>query len=119
MLKSIASRDMLRLLRATLQGKAAFMPATINQVAGGLRGRSRRAVLNSDEEEVSLTAREQEVLNLVAEGARDKDVAEELHISLFTAKSHMRNILAKLQVSTRHEAARLVFGSRQTASSPR
>ncbi|MBS1251477.1 MAG: Transcriptional regulatory protein LiaR [Anaerolineales bacterium] len=60
----------------------------------------------SDEELEALTPREQEVLNLVAEeGATDQEIAEALSISVHTVKTHMRNILAKLHVNSRHEAA--------------
>jgi len=46
------------------------------------------------------------VLSLVATGATDKEVAEKLVISLNTVKTHMRNILSKLHVSSRREAAK-------------
>ena len=44
---------------------------------------------------------------LVAQGLADKEIAERLTISLYTVKSHLRNILSKLQVGSRREAARL------------
>jgi DNA-binding NarL/FixJ family response regulator len=52
-----------------------------------------------------LTAREQEVLRLVAEGRSNRDIAEELFISAKTASVHVSNILAKLSVTSRGEAA--------------
>jgi DNA-binding CsgD family transcriptional regulator/tetratricopeptide (TPR) repeat protein len=52
-----------------------------------------------------LTAREQEVLRLVAEGRSNRDIAEELFISAKTASVHVSNILAKLGVASRGEAA--------------
>jgi DNA-binding NarL/FixJ family response regulator len=45
------------------------------------------------------------VLSLVAQGATDKEIAEKLVISVFTVKSHMRNILSKLHLGHRYEAA--------------
>ena len=59
-----------------------------------------------EEEPVTLTFREQEVLNLIAEGATNEQIAEKLAISIHTVKSHVRHILSKLHVSTRSEAAR-------------
>lgn len=53
----------------------------------------------------ALTYREKEVLNLVSQGLPDKQIAVQLSISLHTVKSHIRNILAKLQVENRHQAA--------------
>jgi ATP/maltotriose-dependent transcriptional regulator MalT len=52
-----------------------------------------------------LTAREQEVLRLVAEGRSNRDIAEELFISAKTASVHVSNILGKLGVTSRGEAA--------------
>jgi DNA-binding NarL/FixJ family response regulator len=64
------------------------------------------AVSGVDDENTTLTRREQEVLDLVAGRATDKEIAEALSLSLSTVKSHMRNILSKLHVSSRREAAR-------------
>ena len=52
-----------------------------------------------------LSARESEILALVAEGRSNKEVARRLAISAATVKNHMHNILQKLQVSRRGEAA--------------
>ena len=46
------------------------------------------------------------MLAQVATGASDKEIAEAFSISLHTVKSHMRNILAKLHVNSRYDAAR-------------
>ena len=51
-----------------------------------------------------LSPREVEVLNLVAEGRRDKEIATTLALSMPTVKTHLRNILAKLGVSSRSQA---------------
>ena len=53
-----------------------------------------------------LTRRERDVLALVAEGASDQQIAHALCVSLYTVKSHMRNILGKLPAHGRREAAR-------------
>jgi DNA-binding NarL/FixJ family response regulator len=53
----------------------------------------------------TLTAREVEVLRLIGVGAGNKDIAEELVISLHTVKRHVANILRKLGVRTRTQAA--------------
>jgi RNA polymerase sigma factor (sigma-70 family) len=52
-----------------------------------------------------LSGREREVLDLVAAGARNKQIARELTISEFTVKRHVQNILQKLDVPTRRAAA--------------
>jgi DNA-binding CsgD family transcriptional regulator len=57
---------------------------------------------------LGLTAREREVLALVAEGRSNGQIAEELFISRKTASVHVSNILAKLGVQTRGEAGAVV-----------
>ena len=57
------------------------------------------------EAETSLTAREQEVLEYIARGARDREIAEALVLSEGTVKKHVQNILRKMQARNRAEAA--------------
>ncbi|MFF2809259.1 AAA family ATPase [Streptomyces sp. NPDC058000] len=59
--------------------------------------------------ELGLTAREREVLRLVADGRTNRQIAEELYISSKTASVHVSNILAKLGVSSRVQAATTAF----------
>jgi len=58
-----------------------------------------------DAERPNLTAREHEVLKLVAQGMSNAEIAERLTLELGTVKTHVHNILDKLNVSSRHEAA--------------
>lgn len=107
LLKDIRSHEMLEKLRAALSGDAAFSPALAGKVLSEFRRLSLRPEIEPCEgEEGILSNREIEVLSLVATGATDKDVAEQLVISLNTVKTHMRNILSKLHVSSRKEAAK-------------
>ena len=106
LLKSIRSVDMLHMIRGALQGDLAIPP----HLAGRMLEEFRRLsyLASSDPgEALDLSAREREVLALVAQGLADKEIAERLTISLYTVKSHLRNILSKLQVGSRREAARL------------
>ena len=59
-----------------------------------------------------LTHREEEVANLIAAGLSNADIARDLHMSVFTVKNHVRNILMKLQVQSRTEAASLILNHR-------
>lgn len=102
LLKSIHSRQILDILRGAVRGEAALAPAMASRVLEEFRRLSRRV---PGEQSAALTRREQEVLSLVAEGATDPEIANALYLSLNTVKSHMRNILAKLHVSSRQEAA--------------
>jgi DNA-binding NarL/FixJ family response regulator len=61
-------------------------------------------------ESVTLTAREQEVLALLAAGQRNQEIAEELGISRHTVRTHVQHLLAKLNVHHRHAAAAAQHG---------
>ena len=106
LLKSIRSREMLDLLRGAIRGEAAITPALGGRMLEEFRRLGKWADRTPVDESAALTHREQDVLGLVAEGATDKEIAKQLIVSIHTVKSHMRNILAKLQLSRRHEAAR-------------
>ncbi|PIE09548.1 MAG: hypothetical protein CSA72_12465 [Rhodobacterales bacterium] len=62
----------------------------------------------------NLTGRELEVLQLVAEGKQNKVVAHQLRLSENTVKIHVHNIISKLKVSNRTEAANMYHGGLQT-----
>ena len=63
--------------------------------------------LRSDKELGQLSAREREVLQLVAQGASNKEIAKDLFISETTVKAHLRSIIEKLHVKNRAQAAAL------------
>jgi DNA-binding NarL/FixJ family response regulator len=107
LLKNIRSAEMLPMLRGALRGEAAISPALAGRILEEFRRLSRLVPAEEEAKEAALTKREQEVLSLAASGAADKEIAESLSVSLNTVKTHMRNILAKLQVNGRREAARI------------
>jgi len=106
LLKDIPSKEMLAMLRGALKGEAALSPALAARVLAEFRRLSAGGIA-AQEDDSGLTEREQQVLAQVAQGATDKEIAEALSISLNTVKTHIRNILSKLQVSSRREAARV------------
>ena len=105
LLKSIRSHELLSLLRGAMRGDAAITPSLGGRMLEEFRRMGRQPVGAPDGEQTVLTRREQEVLSLVAQGATDKEISEALTISIHTVKSHMRNILSKLHMSHRYEAA--------------
>jgi DNA-binding NarL/FixJ family response regulator len=54
---------------------------------------------------LNLTARERQILALVVEGLTNKEISTDLHIEVATVKNHVHNLLLKLQVKSRSEAA--------------
>jgi two-component system NarL family response regulator len=107
LLKSIRSREMIELLRSAVNGESPITPSMAYKMLEEFRRMSRIIPQDMGDDLPVLTDREMEVLNLSAEGLSDKEIAERLTVSLHTVKSHMRNILHKLHVSNRREAARL------------
>ena len=117
LLKTIRAKELVEMIRTAARGEAAFTPAMAARVMAEFRRTARLTGGSpaSDKAEANeafdeLTTREQEVLDLIAQGLSDKEIAAALSISLYTVKSHVRNILAKLHVNNRREAARLAGG---------
>lgn len=108
LLKEIRSQSMLEMLRGAMRGEAALSPNLAGRVLLEFRRLSTGGIPEK-EEDGGLTEREQEVLFQASKGATDKEIAAELNISLNTVKTHMRNILSKLQVRTRREATRAAY----------
>ena len=106
LLKEIRSKDLLELLRGAMRGEAALSPSLAGRVLAEFR-RLSKGVTPEKEDDSGLTEREQQVLVEASKGATDKEIAAALNISLNTVKTHIRNILAKLHVSTRREAAKV------------
>ena len=105
-LKSIHAGELLSLLRGVLDGEAALTPALSGRVLAEFRqlSQQRAGVVASDQP--MLSPREHEVLELIASGATDKEIATALVISIHTVKTHVRSVLAKLHLNSRYEAAR-------------
>ena len=110
MLKSLHSADFLRGVRSALSGEAVLPPqlaARLLKEFARLSGQPPGTTADSAGEPFNLTAREQEVLDLIATGATDKEIATQLALSLHTVKSHVRNILSKTHAINRRQAAKL------------
>lgn len=93
LLKDAPPHELLAGVRAAAAGQSALAPA----IAGRLLARLR-------EPRVTLSAREIEVLRLVARGASNADVAARLHITDATVKSHLAHVFSKLGVTSRTAA---------------
>lgn len=103
-LKTAASTDLVSAVRASAAGEPVFSA----ELAGHLLDADLDAAADAVEDEVwrTLTDREREVLRLLARGRTYRQIAESLVVSPKTVETHVRHILAKLQVTNRHEAAR-------------
>jgi DNA-binding NarL/FixJ family response regulator/signal transduction histidine kinase len=100
--KSISGVDLIDAVRRTADGDAVFSP----RLAGFVLDAFRSGEAAVDPELDTLTAREREVLQLIARGYRYKEIAARLHLSVKTVETHVSAVLRKLQLSNRHELTR-------------
>jgi NarL family two-component system response regulator LiaR len=101
LLKDVDSAELANAVRMAAQGEAVLHPRVAARVVQELHG-AQRSTLNPFTE---LSERELEVLRLIADGASNTEIAERLVISEKTVKSHVSNILSKLHVLDRTQAA--------------
>ena len=94
LLKDSSREELYGAIRATARGDTVLAPTVAARLVGQMRAPA----------EERLSSRELEVLQLVAEGASNKDIASRLHISQATVKSHLIHIFGKLGVSDRTAA---------------
>lgn len=107
LLKQMNSSELMTLLRQAIQGDAAIPPRLAGMMLEEFRRLSKNMPVDLSDENEQLSRREQEVLGLVAAGYSDKEIANRLTLSLHTVKTHLRNILSKLHVGGRRDAARI------------
>ena len=104
LLKDSAVTDLIRAIEAVSQGKSFFSPKISRILAEEyVRALRQKGVADSYE---LLTPREREILQLLAEGKTNKEVATSLNISVYTAETHRGNIFQKLNL---HSSAELVL----------
>ena len=109
--KEITPEGLVRALRGVVQGEAPLSRDLATLMIDALHGLDERE--HARERLSALSSREREVLEFVAQGARNREIASALTISEFTAKRHVQNILQKLELPSRRAAAtfyRTAFG---------
>ncbi len=104
LLKNIGMEELLESIRGMSRGEAPISRRMAGKILEEFQKLSQQSAMASDPT-ANLTLREQTVLRLVAKGAGNHQIAETLQISENTVKNHLRNILAKLHVQSRSQAA--------------
>lgn len=103
LLKTSTAHEIANAIRKTYNGERVLEPEVTTKMMEQLSNRNRH-VLHEE-----LTNREQEILLLIAQGMSNQEIADELFITLKTVKTHVSNILAKLEVEDRTQAAIYAF----------
>lgn len=105
-LKDATIDDFLHTIRSVAEGRKVLPPSLTDSLFSHIveyavkSGKANRLMKS-----VMLTKREHEVVDLIARGLSNKEIAGELHIAVHTVKSHVHNILEKLALHTRLEVA--------------
>jgi DNA-binding NarL/FixJ family response regulator len=105
LLKQIRGRDLVNALEAVGRGESLLDPAVTEKVLERVR---RIATGTYTDELAALTAQEQRILMLVAEGKTNKEIASEVFLSDKTVKNYVSSILSKLNLERRAQAAAFV-----------
>jgi len=104
LLKGVSAQELANAIRAAYAGRSTLAPEATQILI--------RAAKEGPTPGHDLTPREHQVLELVAEGLSNPDIAKELNVSRSTARAHVSQILSKLGVSNRTEAIALAFRSK-------
>jgi DNA-binding NarL/FixJ family response regulator len=100
-LKGANHQEMLRAIRAVVSGEAIFSPAIARRLMEFFDANQRRAPSHLFPE---LSDREREILELLAQGAKNAEIAARLVLSPKTVRNYVSNVISKLQVADRAEA---------------
>jgi DNA-binding NarL/FixJ family response regulator len=100
LLKTISRADLIAAVTSAAAGEHATRSGELRRVAGQMSHRDKQPVAG-----VPLTPRETQVLRLVAMGLSNQEIADSLEISIETVKEHVQNMLRKLGLGDRTQAA--------------
>jgi DNA-binding NarL/FixJ family response regulator len=98
LLKDSAEADLVRAIQSVAEGKSFFSPVVSKVLLEDYVKKLQRT--GSEDSYDLLTPREREILQLVAEGKSNKEVANLLHLSVYTVETHRANIMEKLKLKS-------------------
>jgi len=112
-LKDATVDDFLRTIRLVAKGNKILPPHLTDSlfsqiVEQAITGTMKSRLIKS----VMMTKREKQVIELIADGLTNKEIAQKLHLSTYTVKSHVHNILEKLALHTRVQIAKYAHTSK-------
>jgi DNA-binding NarL/FixJ family response regulator len=107
MLKDISVSEFLKTIRSVFEGLQILPPhltgSLFSQIVDNAINGLPKSIIDDS---VRMTKRERQVIELIADGSSNKEIAHKLHLSTFTVKSHVHNILEKLALNTRVQIAK-------------
>jgi len=103
-LKETSFDHLVATIRSAHRGESLCSPRMAASLFSRIAELAGERILSIPPDSVQLTARELEIVNTIAEGLSNKEIAQQLFIETQTVKNHIHNILDKLQLHTRLEA---------------
>ncbi|MBN2011359.1 response regulator transcription factor [candidate division KSB1 bacterium] len=104
-LKNAPLEDWIKTIKIVVTGEKVLPPMLTNSLFTQIVEFAIKNGADQHTDSVQFTRREREVVDLIAKGLSNKEMAESLHIATFTVKSHVHNILEKLELKTRLQIA--------------
>jgi DNA-binding NarL/FixJ family response regulator len=104
-LKDASLNDFLITIRTVSEGATVLPPLLVDSLFSQIVDHAVREGKPGLNEAVKMTKREREVISLLAEGMSNKEIGQKIHVSTYTVKSHIHNIMEKLALHTRLEIA--------------
>jgi len=114
LLKKIEPRNLFEMLRGVFRGEAPISRATAAKILNEFAAQAHRATEETPEEK--LTPKEREVIELLTKGWTNKEIGNKLRITENTVKNHLKNILDKLHLENRVQAATFALQHKLTDS---
>jgi len=105
LLKDASLEDFLNTLRSVYDGATVLPPILVDSLFSQIVDHAVRNGKTKLKDAVRMTKREREVIELLSEGMSNKEIAHRIHISTYTVKSHIHNIMEKLALHNRLEIA--------------
>jgi DNA-binding NarL/FixJ family response regulator len=104
-LKDASIEDFLLTIRSVSNGATVLPPLLVDSLFSQIVDHAVREGKSKIKEAVKMTKREREVIRLLSDGMSNKEIAHYMHLSVYTVKSHIHNIMEKLALHTRLEIA--------------
>lgn len=104
-IKDASLKDFLITIRSVSDGATVLPPTLVDSLFSQIVDHAVRDGKTKLKDAVRMTKREREVIELLSEGMSNKEIGQKIHISTYTVKSHIHNIMEKLALHTRLEIA--------------
>jgi DNA-binding NarL/FixJ family response regulator len=108
-LKDASLKDFLITIRAVADGSTVLPPTLVDSLFSQIVEFAVRNNKSKVKEAIMMTKREKEVIALLGNGLSNKEIGQKIHISTYTVKSHIHNIMEKLALHTRLEIANFSY----------